>query len=121
MSKNIYKTLFFLTAILLSMAVQAEKMTMICKFDNGSEMMPFNIDLNTKKLLWGDLDTGWKLVGKIERYLTIKSPDDDKTVGGVYMVIDRYSGDFSQTTLSVIDSNRILGVAGKGVCSTKKF
>ena len=107
--------------LLSSFSAKAEKIIMICKFNDGGEMMPFNIDLTTKKFLWGDLDTGWKVVGKMDRFFTIKSPDSDTTVGGVYMVIDRFSGEFSQTTISINDSNKIVGVAGKGICNTKKF
>jgi hypothetical protein len=124
--KNICKKIFVIVGLLLSITARAEKITMICKYDSGSEMLPFNIDLKTKIVIWGNVipksGEEWRLVGNNDRFLTIKSPDTDTTVGGIYIVVDRFSGNFVLSSVILrISENKLDGQTDKGICNTKKI
>jgi hypothetical protein len=106
----------------LSFSAFAEKITLICRYNTGAELMPFNIDLNTKKVIWGDVDAGWRLVGKLDRYITMKPPESENSIGGMYVVVDRVTGDFVLTNVSVNTLlNRMTGETGRGTCNVKMF
>ena len=102
-----------------------EKITLICKYDGGAELMPFNIDLKTKIVIWGNVinkpGEEWILVGNIDRFLTMKSPETKDTRGGTVVVVDRFSGDFGLSHVTVGQDNRIFTNSGKGTCNRKMF
>jgi hypothetical protein len=102
-----------------------EKITLICKYDSGPEMMPFNIDLNTKIVIWGNVITKpgeeWRLVGNNDRFLTIKSPDTKNTRGGIVVVVDRFSGKFGISHVLVGHEDTISTKSGEGTCNRKQF
>jgi hypothetical protein len=124
--KDIYKKIFVIVGLFLSLTARAEKIILICKYDSGSEMMPFNIDLNSKIVIWGNViykpGEEWRLVGNNDRFLTMKSPDTDTTVGGINIVVDRFSGNFVlSSVILTISENKLDGHTGKGICNTKKI
>lgn len=120
--KKILTIPFLLVVSLFSFSAFAEKITLICRYNTGSELMPFSIDIETKKVIWGDVDAGWRLVGKVDRYITMKPPESENSIGGMYVVVDRVSGDFVLTNVSVNTLlNRMEGQTGRGTCHTKIF
>jgi hypothetical protein len=120
--KKISTIPFLLVVSLFSFSAFAEKITLTCRYNTGSELMPFSIDIETKKVIWGDVDAGWRLVGKVDRYITMKPPESENSIGGMYVVVDRVSGDFVLTNVSVNTLlNRMEGQTGKGTCHTKIF
>lgn len=120
--RKIIKLMISGLIILCSTWVSAEKITLICRYDNGTELQPFVIDFVSKKVVWGNIDAGWKLVGELDRFMTMKSPDVETSVGGMYIVVDRFSGDFvlSYASASKV-GNKIEGRTDKGSCNRKQF
>jgi hypothetical protein len=101
-------------------ASQAEQVKLSCKFDGGADLLPITIDLQTKKVYW-TIYTGIRVVGDNEKFLTIKSPDNEKSIGGMYMVIDRFNGEFVQTVVKLNSAGKLYGTSAKGICNRKIF
>ena len=107
---------------LLPIVLRAEEITLVCKYDGGAEMLPIKVNLRTKNAGFEKVDgSGWKLVGNLDRYITMRSTDTESTVGGTIMVIDRFSGEFGISYLIVPEDKKISGMTAKGLCNKKQF
>lgn len=102
-----------------------EKITLICKYDDGLELMPFNIDLKTKIVRSGNViykpGEEWRLVGIDDRFWTIKSSETKAARDSTVVVVDRFSGEFGISHVSVGQDNKIYTSSGKGTCNRKQF
>jgi len=115
------KVFYIALLILCGMGgANAQPFRISCKFLDGTEMLQFNVDLQKRKAYWVS-GGGWDIVGDTEKLLTMRSADNDKLVGGVYMVVDRFTGEFAQTVVSVGTDGKLYGGYFKGVCNIKKF
>ncbi len=89
-------------------------------------MVPLMIDLKSKSVVWGD-DASWIVVNESEKYITIRTVEHRYTLGGMYWVIDRFSGEFVQTYVGMMTrkadgtDSRLDGYMLKGVCNRRKF
>jgi hypothetical protein len=108
--------------ILLPIGLKAEEITLVCKYDGGAEMMPIKVNLKTKNVEFGQVQGGgWRLVGNLDRYITMRSPDTQSSIGGTVMVVDRFSGEFVISNASASTDEKIIGFTHKGFCNKKQF
>ena len=122
----IKKYIYVIGLAILSLGVKADEITLICTYDGGAEMMPIQVNFKTNSVKWGYMgsESGWKMVGKLDRYITIRSPDTQISIGGNIMVVDRFSGDFVISYVlydSTDNNNKLKGMTFKGSCNKKQF
>ncbi len=114
MIRDLLCAMFFFSSV----GIHAETIELICKNEQGGEMEPLKIDIEKRNAQWNKT-TGYRLVGNVEKFLTIKT-NDALYEGGWTMIIDRSNGEFfiaAATTLY----GKVWGYTNKGTCSIKKF
>ncbi len=117
-----YNVIFSIGLTLLPVVLRAEEITLVCKYDGGAEMLPININLKTNNVEFGQTERGgWRLVGNLDRYITMRSKDTQNSIGGTIMVVDRFSGEFVISYATVHEDKKVTGMTAKGLCIKKQF
>jgi len=122
--KHLYAVIFSLS---LAVPAQAEQLELVCR-GQGLErgMVPLKIDLESKNAIWG-VDSAWRVVNYGEKYITIRRAEHQHTLGGMYWVIDRFSGEFVQGYVGMMSQkgdgtdSRLDGYILRGLCNKRKF
>lgn len=111
-----------------SVHAAAQRVTLSCKLDDGTQMVPLNIDYASKSAQWGD-GGKYEITHLTDQHVTLSRvvPARTRSPGGDLWLIDRYDGSFRRVAIGLFcqtdacKESRPNAFTYAGVCRTKAF